>query len=96
MFPTSKNQTKWKKVQKKSVVQENIDQNENILEQSEHPNENSVTQNNTRTSENTQFEENIFDDETNVNVRKDLTKKTVDNWWDRWKCQKRFDKKHCW
>ena len=49
------------------------------MERSEHSNENSVTQNNTRTSENTQFEENIFDDETNVNVRKDLTKKTGDN-----------------
>ena len=46
----AKNRRNEKKVQKKSVLLENIEQNENILEQSEHTNENSVTQNNTRTS----------------------------------------------
>ena len=51
------------KVQKKTAVQENIDQNENVLERSEHSNGNGVTQHKTIIGDTTHAEENIFDDE---------------------------------
>ena len=44
------------------------------MEQSEHSNGNSVILHKTITGDNTPVEENIFDDEIDENVRKDLTK----------------------
>ena len=65
--------------QKKTVVQENIDQNEDVLERSEHSDGNVVSQQKTITGDNNHVEENIFDDEIYENVRSDLTENTVDN-----------------
>ena len=75
----TKNRRNDKEIQKKSAVQENVVQNENILERSVHPSEDSITQKNATIIENTQVEDDIFDDETNENVQNDLTKNTVDN-----------------
>ena len=48
-----------KKYRKKTVVQENIDQNEDVLEQSEHSDGNGVTQQKTITGDTNYVEENI-------------------------------------
>ena len=70
----TKNRRNDKEIQKKSAVQENVVQNENNLERSVHPSENNITQKNARLIENNELEENLFDDETNENIQKDLTK----------------------
>ena len=70
----TKNRRNDKEIPKKSAVQENVVQNENNLERSVHPSENNITQKNARLIENNELEENLFDDETNENIQKDLTK----------------------
>ena len=68
-----------KKLQKMSVVQEKIEHHEDVLDQSEHSDGNSVTQNKTRTGDDNHVDKNIFDDEIDKNIRNDLTEDTVDN-----------------